>query len=71
MPSPLAILDFGTYLAQIAADDGLGPHTAAYRCGIKDLPNRVYLQVTWGFPWWGGWDSNPGPADYESAALTG
>jgi hypothetical protein len=21
--------------------------------------------------WWGGWDSNPGPADYESAALTG
>jgi len=20
---------------------------------------------------WGGWDSNPGPADYESAALTG
>jgi integrase len=22
-------------------------------------------------PKWGGWDSNPGPADYESAALTG
>jgi hypothetical protein len=21
--------------------------------------------------WWGGWDSNPRPADYESAALTG
>jgi hypothetical protein len=24
-----------------------------------------------GFKEWGGWDSNPGPADYESAALTG
>jgi Glyoxalase-like domain len=24
-----------------------------------------------GFGEWGGWDSNPGPADYESAALTG
>ena len=24
-----------------------------------------------GQTWWGGWDSNPGPADYESAALTG
>lgn len=22
-------------------------------------------------PWWGGWDSNPRPTDYESAALTG
>jgi hypothetical protein len=21
--------------------------------------------------WWGGWGSNPRPADYESAALTG
>jgi hypothetical protein len=21
--------------------------------------------------WWGGGDSNPGPTDYESAALTG
>ena len=21
--------------------------------------------------WWGGWGSNPGPTDYESAALTG
>jgi hypothetical protein len=24
-----------------------------------------------GFSEWGGWDSNPRPADYESAALTG
>ena len=27
--------------------------------------------LTCGFREWGGWDSNPGPADYESAALTG
>jgi hypothetical protein len=27
--------------------------------------------LTCGFKEWGGWDSNPGPADYESAALTG
>src|SRR5262249_24248921 len=27
-----------------------------YRSNVKTL-------------WWGGWDSNPGPADYESAAL--
>jgi hypothetical protein len=26
------ILDLGTYWAQIAADDGLGLHTAAYSC---------------------------------------
>jgi hypothetical protein len=24
-----------------------------------------------GLEGWGGWGSNPGPADYESAALTG
>src|SRR5262249_60059617 len=28
-------------------------------------------RVSAGQIWWGGWDSNPGPADYESAALTG
>ncbi len=27
--------------------------------------------LTCGSEEWGGWDSNPGPADYESAALTG
>jgi hypothetical protein len=27
--------------------------------------------LIWRFGEWGGWDSNPGPADYESAALTG
>jgi hypothetical protein len=62
---------FGTYSAQRAADDGLLPHTAAYPCGIKDLEIAASPQVTWGFLGWGGWDSNPGPADYESAALTG
>ena len=62
---------FGTYSAQRAADDGLGPHTAAYPCGIKDLEIAVFYQVSCTFLRWGGWDSNPGPADYESAALTG
>jgi hypothetical protein len=65
------ILDLGTYWAQIAADDSVGPHTAAYLCRIKDLADQVFPQVTCGFLGWGGWDSNPGPADYESAALTG
>ena len=62
---------FGTYSAQRAADDGLLPRTAAYPCGIKDLEIATLPQVTWRFLGWGGWDSNPGPADYESAALTG
>ena len=65
------ILDLGTYWAQIAADDSVGPHTATYLCRIEDLAGQVFSQVTWGFLGWGGWDSNPGPADYESAALTG
>ena len=71
MPPPLVILDLGTYWAQTAADHSLGPHTAAYACRIKDLEIATFTQVTCGFLGWGGWDSNPGPADYESAALTG
>jgi hypothetical protein len=39
----------GTYWAQRAADDSVGPHTAAYPCGIKDLPRQAFLQVTWVF----------------------
>jgi hypothetical protein len=39
------------------------PHILA---GIKDLARQAFLQVTWVFLGWGGWDSNPGPADYES-----
>lgn len=35
-----------------------------------DLPLRVKGSQAHG-PWWGGWDSNPRPTDYESAALTG
>jgi hypothetical protein len=68
---PAAISNFGAYLPQRAADDGAGPHTAAYPCQLKDLTDRTFPQVTRGFLGWGGWDSNPGPADYESAALTG
>jgi integrase len=63
---PAATSNFGAYLPQRAADDGAGPHTAAYRCRIKDLVDRVFSQVTYGFLGWGGCDSNPGPADYES-----
>lgn len=45
-----------------------------YSCGTapaRRLINRVNLQVTTFLLWWGGWDSNPRPTDYESAALTG
>jgi hypothetical protein len=68
---PAATSNFGAYLPQRAANDGAGPHTTAYPCRTKDLVDRVFSQVTCGFLGWGGWDSNPGPADYESAALTG
>ncbi len=34
--------------------------------GAVAEPGKRAVQVEWG-----GWDSNPGPADYESAALTG
>jgi hypothetical protein len=68
---PAATSNFGAYLPQGAADDGAGPHTAAYPCRIKDLEIAAFPQVICTFLRWGGWDSNPGPADYESAALTG
>jgi len=45
MPFTLTILDLGAYWAQRAADDGLAPRTAAYRCEIKDLGSQVFLQV--------------------------
>jgi hypothetical protein len=41
----LAILDLGTYFAHRAADDSLASHTAACRCGIRDLASQVFLQV--------------------------
>jgi hypothetical protein len=40
----------------------------------KITPRRDFRwseDLIWAFEEWGGWDSNPGPADYESAALTG
>jgi hypothetical protein len=40
------ILDLGTYWAQRAADDGLGPPTAAYRRRIQDHKVQALLQVT-------------------------
>jgi DNA-binding NarL/FixJ family response regulator len=38
------------------------------RLRLRERPRPARWPVTGG---WGGWDSNPGPADYESAALTG
>ena len=49
-------------------------HSSHERCE-QDHDSPTYLQVrcprTRTFKQWGGWGSNPRPADYESAALTG
>ena len=66
-----AVVIFGTYSAQIAADHGLGPHTGAKAKITLRRDLRRSEALIWAFEAWGGWDSNPGPADYESAALTG
>jgi hypothetical protein len=74
MPFTLLILVLGTYWAQRPACRRFWPHTAAYPAGTKiTMPERFRWSevLTCGFRAWGGWDSNPGPADYESAALTG
>ena len=39
--------------------------------GLDERPERVPEGVCAGQAGWGGWGSNPRPADYESAALTG
>jgi hypothetical protein len=54
-------------VAQRAADDGAGPHTAAYPCSVEDLEIAGFPQVTCGFSWWGGWGSNPRPAHYKNS----
>ena len=42
----------------------------------RDLMERCWGErirgypTTSGFHWWARWDSNPGPKDYESSALT-
>ena len=41
----LAILDLGTYWAQRAADDGLGPHTATQPRRIEDRERQAFPQV--------------------------
>jgi len=69
-----AWLNGGVYPPQGAAGDGLGLHTAAYRRRIQDHESQAFrrsTQQTGTFKEWGGWGSNPRPADYESAALTG
>ena len=56
---------------QIVASDRTQLHT---RPEIKITKIRYLCRsegLNCDFRAWGGWDSNPGPADYESAALTG
>jgi hypothetical protein len=56
---------------QIVASGRIQPHTRL-RGKITNVPRcRRSEAITCGSGGWGGWDSNPGPADYESAALTG
>ena len=41
----MVILDLGTYWAQRAADDSLGPHTAARPRRIEDRNSIAFPQV--------------------------
>ncbi len=43
------------------------PHTRLAGKITKDLHSRRSQGLICGFLVWGGWDSNPGPADYESS----
>jgi hypothetical protein len=68
------ILVLGTYWAQRPAFHRPRLHTAAHLAEAKITMTRRFRwseALICGFSAWGGWDSNPGPADYESAALTG
>ena len=40
-----AVVIFGTYSAQRAADDGLGPHTAAHQQETQDRSDQRFPQV--------------------------
>ena len=58
------------YSAPQAAYGGLVRLTAAHLRDIRHLDSQSYLQVTKPYLlllMWGGWGSNPRPADYESA----
>jgi hypothetical protein len=66
----LAILDLGTHWAQRPAFLRPRLHTAAREAESQDHEGRTFPQLTGPhlqFRRVGGWDSNPGPADYESA----
>ncbi|GAP51158.1 putative uncharacterized protein [Streptomyces azureus] len=54
-------------LAAELASSGFNPLSPS---GGSGGPEETFLQVS-DVQWWGGWDSNPRPTDYESAALTG
>jgi hypothetical protein len=42
-----------------------------YSGSLMILPGRHENRISPAQAMWGGWGSNPRPADYESAALTG
>jgi len=64
------ILNFGTYLAQRPASGAPGCirlHTRLADKITKATHSRTSQALICGSKAWGGWDSNPGPADYESS----
>jgi len=75
MPSPLVILVLGTYLGHsdlhFAAHGCTKPHTRARDRITKAKRFCSSQALTCGSGEWGGWDSNPGPADYESSPPAG
>jgi hypothetical protein len=56
---------------QIVALDRTQLHTRPEAKITKVGHFRRSQGLAFGFSEWGGWDSNPRPTDYESAALTG
>lgn len=55
-------------------EDSRSLHLRAANAACKNAPEKAFPQVRTILPGdagWGGWDSNPRPTDYESAALTG
>jgi hypothetical protein len=70
MQTAVAIFDFGTYLPQRLPSSHPAPHTAAHRHDGPRSRSKIEAAGQVGrtrtLRKWGGWGSNPGPADYES-----
>ena len=56
---------------QMTASNRSQPHIGAESKIISGTSSCRSQGLSGSFGRWGGWGSNPGPADYESAALTG